>query len=25
VETWPSPADIARRYEDLFEELRARP
>ena len=24
VETWPSPADIARRYEELFEELRNR-
>jgi glycosyltransferase involved in cell wall biosynthesis len=22
VETWPSPADIAARYEDLFDELR---
>ena len=22
VETWPSPAEIARRYEELFEELR---
>ena len=22
VETWPSPADVARRYEDLFDELR---
>jgi len=25
VETWPSPADIARRYEDLLAGLRARP
>jgi colanic acid biosynthesis glycosyl transferase WcaI len=24
VETWPSPADIARRYEALFDELRGR-
>jgi hypothetical protein len=23
VETWPSPADIAERYEELFTELRA--
>lgn len=25
VESWPSPADIAERYEALFDELRARP
>jgi hypothetical protein len=25
VEVWPSPTDVAHRYEELFDELRATP